>query len=32
MNQTKIDETLINLEGEHWKETLEFKYASLFKT
>lgn len=28
---TKIDEALISSEGEHWKETLEFEYASLFK-
>jgi hypothetical protein len=28
---TKIDEALINSKGEHWKETLEFEYASLFK-
>jgi hypothetical protein len=29
--QTKINEALISLEGEHWKETLDFEYASLFK-
>jgi hypothetical protein len=28
---TMIHGTLIGLEGEHWKEAMEFKYVSLLK-